>query len=82
MRRAIGFFSRVALFSSSVCRSSSRRMKRKYVICSMTSSGFEMPPDQNAFQIWSTWFLMVPVIMARRATFYLQASRQVANVSA
>jgi hypothetical protein len=27
----------------------------------MTSSGFEMPPVQNAFQIWSIWFLISPV---------------------
>ena len=26
-------------------------------------SEFEMPPDQNASQMWSTWFLMSPVIM-------------------
>jgi hypothetical protein len=23
----------------------------------------DMPPDQNAFQIWSIWLLMAPVIM-------------------
>src|SRR5712692_3155264 len=28
----------------------------------MTSSGLEMPPDQKAFQIWSIWLLMAPVI--------------------
>jgi hypothetical protein len=33
------------------------------VICSITSSGLEMPPVQNAFQIWSTWLLMAPVII-------------------
>src|SRR5690349_7650809 len=29
----------------------------------MISSGLEMPPDQKAFQIWSIWLLMAPVIM-------------------
>src|SRR5437867_13010049 len=29
----------------------------------MTSSRLEMLPDQNAFQIWSIWLLMAPVIM-------------------
>jgi hypothetical protein len=24
----------------------------------------EMPPDQKAFQIWSIWLLMGPVIMS------------------
>jgi len=52
-RRSIGFFSLAALLSSSVCRSSSRLMNSKYVICSITSSGFEIRPDQKAFQIAS-----------------------------
>src|SRR5690606_13544358 len=30
----------------------------------MTSMGLEMPPLQNAFQIWSTWALIGPVITA------------------
>ena len=33
------------------------------MICSITSSGLEMPPDQKAFQTLSTWLLMAPVIM-------------------
>ena len=37
----------------------------------MTSSGLEMPPDQNAFQTWSIWLLMAPVIM--RPTMYWPA---------
>jgi hypothetical protein len=36
------------------------------VICSITSGGLAMPPDQKTFQIWSIWFLMAPVIMAGR----------------
>jgi hypothetical protein len=44
-----------ALFSASVCRSSRRRRKSRYVICSMTSRGFEMPPVQKAFQTASIW---------------------------
>ena len=35
------------------------------MICSIASSGLEMPPDQNAFQILSIWLLMVPVIISR-----------------
>jgi hypothetical protein len=33
------------------------------VICSITSSGLEMPPDQNESQMRSIWFVMSPVIM-------------------
>ena len=48
-----------------VCSSSILR-KSRYVICSMTSNGLEMPPDQKAFQIWSIWLLMAPVIMSSK----------------
>src|SRR5687767_8589275 len=33
----------------------------------MTSRGLEMPPDQNAFQIWSIWLLIAPVIMSGKS---------------
>jgi hypothetical protein len=33
------------------------------VICSITSSGLEMPPDQKAFQIESIWLRSSPVSM-------------------
>ena len=33
------------------------------MICSITSSGFEMPPDQNEFQMASIWLRMGPVSM-------------------
>src|SRR3990172_3627183 len=59
----MGVFSRAALFSSSVCRSSNRFRNSRYVICSMTSSGLEMPPVQNAFQMPSIWERMSPVSM-------------------
>jgi len=39
------------------------------VICSITSIGLEMPPDQKAFQIWSIWLLMAPVITPTRSGF-------------
>jgi len=35
----------------------------RYVICSMTSSGLEMPPDQNASQMRSILLFSSPVIM-------------------
>src|SRR5437867_4279602 len=70
-RRAIGSLSVADLFSSNVCRSSRRRRKSRYVICSMTSSGLEMPPDQNAFHIWSIWLLIAPVIMRTGSLFDL-----------
>ena len=35
--------------------------KSRYVICSMTSSGFEIPPVQKEFQMVSTWLRMSPV---------------------
>lgn len=57
--------SRADLFSSSVCRSSSRRMNSRYVICSTTSNGFEMPPDHKVFHICSIRLSIVPVIMLR-----------------
>jgi hypothetical protein len=60
---SIGRFSRLARFSARVWRSSSRRTKSRYVICSMTSSGLEIPPDQNASQSLSTLLLMSPVII-------------------
>lgn len=62
VRRSIGLFVRLALFSSSVCRSSNRLINSKYVICSITSSGLEMPPFQNESQILSTLLLISPVI--------------------
>jgi hypothetical protein len=68
MRRAIDFFSVLALFSSSVCRSSSRRKNSRYVICSITSSGLEIPPDQKASQMRSIWFLISPVSIGRQFT--------------
>ena len=34
------------------------------MICSITSSGLEMPPDQKASQMRSIWLLMSPVIMS------------------
>src|SRR5688572_7578922 len=73
MRRSIGCLSRADLFSSSVCRSSRRRRKRRYVICSMTSRGFEMPPDQKAFQIASILFLMSPVSTIQPLSFESRA---------
>jgi len=30
-------------------------MNSKYVICSITSKGLAMPPDQKAFQMASIW---------------------------
>jgi hypothetical protein len=45
---------RLALFSARVWFSSRRFRKSRYVICSITSSGLEMPPVQNAFQTLST----------------------------
>jgi hypothetical protein len=39
--------------SSTSCISSRRRKKSRYVICSITSSGLEIPPVQKAFQIAS-----------------------------
>jgi hypothetical protein len=45
----------VPLLSSRVCRSSSLRRNSRQVVCSITSSGLEMPPDQKAFQIWQPW---------------------------
>jgi hypothetical protein len=33
------------------------------VICSITSIGLAMPPDQKAFQIWSILLLSSPVSM-------------------
>jgi hypothetical protein len=41
-------------------------MKSKYVICSMTPSGFAMPPDQKASQIRSIFAFSSPVITARK----------------
>ena len=41
---------RFALFSASVCRSSRPLMNSRYVSCSITSSGFDIPPDQKSFQ--------------------------------
>ena len=41
------------------------------VICSITSIGLEMPPDQKAFQIWSIWLLMGPVIMLTPSPFHV-----------
>ncbi len=35
-------------------------MKSRYVICSITSSGLAMPPDQKALQTLSTWLLSSP----------------------
>lgn len=49
-----------------ICSSSSRRMKSRYVICSMTSSGFVMPPDQKASQIRSIFAFSSPVITASK----------------
>ncbi|SLH96067.1 Uncharacterised protein [Mycobacteroides abscessus subsp. abscessus] len=57
-----GCASRFARSSARVCSSSRRRMNSRYVICSITSSGLEMPPVQNASQTASTLFLMSPVI--------------------
>ena len=48
---SIGSPKRLALFSLAVWSSSRRRMKSRYVICSITSSGLAMPPDQKASQI-------------------------------
>jgi len=53
-----------ALLSARVCRSSSRRRNSRYVICSITSSGLLMPPDQNAFQTPSILLFSSPVITA------------------
>src|SRR6266702_222486 len=61
-RCSTGVPRRRALFSALICRSSSRRRNSRYVICSITSSGLEMPPDQKASHTLSTWLLMVPVI--------------------
>src|SRR5260370_42411690 len=60
---SIGRFNRFALASCTVCRSSSRLMKSKYVICSITSSGLAMPPAQNASHSRSTFDLSSPVII-------------------
>src|SRR3546814_7672369 len=43
----------------------------------MTSIGLEMPPLQNAFQIWSTWVLMVPVITVCRCLAYGERTARV-----
>jgi hypothetical protein len=42
--RCIGLPVRALLFSSSVCSSSNLRKNNKYVICSITANGLEMPP--------------------------------------
>ncbi len=36
-------------------------MNSRYVICSITSSGFAIPPDQNASQTRSTFDFNSPV---------------------
>ena len=46
------------------------------MICSMTSSGLEMPPDQKASQMRSIWFLISPVIISDSAKVYhVQATK-------
>src|SRR5690625_2974699 len=48
--------------SAVVCCSSSRRRNSRYVTCSITSSGFEMPPDQNVSHTRSMRLFSSPVI--------------------
>ncbi len=64
-QRSIGCFRLLALFSFRVCRSSRRRSKARHVICSMTSSGFEIPLDQNAFQNPTIWLRSSPANIGR-----------------
>ena len=60
IRRSSGWPNVVDFSSSSCCMSSRRMMKIRYVICSMTCSGLESPPDQKSFQMLSIWLRKLP----------------------
>ena len=59
---SIGWPVRFALFSASVWRSSRPLTNNRYVSCSITSSGLEMPPAQKSFHTASICDFSSPVI--------------------
>ena len=63
--KIFAIFSPVIVSNSSVSSSfsSRERMNMRYVSCSITVSGFAMPPAQMSVQILSTLFLIAPVII-------------------
>lgn len=63
MGRSIAVLIRADLFPSGMCKSSGRRGKSRQAICSNTSGGLEVPPNQTALRIGPTWVLMLLVVI-------------------
>ena len=77
-RCSIGFLRRLDLFSSERVQIVEPPEEEEVgKCCSMTSSGLEMPPDQNASEIRSIWFFSSPVSMWER--FYASTAAKLAT---